>query len=81
MASRLVLSLSQRLSFVHGEEARASVYWLGSRYSISEDQGPSTYSEFQGIAVWAPDLLRNGVRCFMTEVGFDTARSSLVGDS
>lgn len=81
MASHLVLSLSQRLSLVHGEEARASVYWLGSRYSIGEDHGPSTYSEFQGIAVWAPDLLRNGVRCFTTEVGLNEARSSLAGNS
>lgn len=67
-ASSLVLSLTRRLSFIHGEDARASVFWLGSRYGIGGDDTGSRHSGFDGIAIWAPDLLREGVRYFMSEV-------------
>lgn len=44
------------------------MYWLGSRYSTDGTNTGSTISEFEGIAEWAPDLLRDGVRCFTSEV-------------
>jgi hypothetical protein len=65
-ASNLVAKLCQLLPMIRGENARASVYWLGSQYACTEVKGQS--GTFANVAPWAPDLLRCGVKGFLVEV-------------
>jgi len=65
-ASHLVAKLCQLLPLIRGEDARASIYWLGTQHAATQPNDSGSEA-FPNVAVWAPDLLRNGVRGFVTE--------------
>ena len=66
-ASRLVAKLCQVLPLIRGEDARASIFWLGTQHAAVQRHDSSSEAT-RDVAVWAPDLLRNGVKGFVTEV-------------
>jgi hypothetical protein len=72
-ASRLVAKLCQVLPLIRGGDARASIYWLGTQHAAVQHQNSSAKA-FPDVAVWAPDLLRNGVKGFVTEVNLADRR-------
>ncbi len=64
---KLVSKLVRQLDGISNPSARACVFWLAGQYATRQG-GAETSGTFGGLAPWAPDTLRKGVKDFMNEV-------------
>ncbi len=60
----IISRLAQRIDDIRHAQARACVLWLVGQYSASEERGPGP----DGVAQWAPDVLRKAAKTFHQEV-------------
>ena len=72
----IISRLAYRIDDVRNPKARACIIWLVGQYAATE-LGASPSAELQvgpeGIASWAPDVLRKTAKSFMQEVSADSA--------
>lgn len=64
---KLVARLAKQLDGITNARARASVFWLVGQYAASEAESQLGQG-WEGVVVWAPDVLRKGVKGFTQEV-------------
>lgn len=64
---RLVAKLARQLDAITNDNARACVFWLVGQYA-GEEAETSAGQGWEGMASWAPDVLRKGIKGFMVEV-------------
>lgn len=64
--TKLVSRLVRHLPSIRNSSARACIYWLAGQYApVPDDQAKLAESlGFEGVALWAPDALRLGVKSF-----------------
>ncbi|KAF8871773.1 armadillo-type protein [Infundibulicybe gibba] len=60
----IISHLARRIDDIRHAQARACVFWLVGQYSPSAENGVGP----EGIADWAPDVLRKGAKRFSQEV-------------
>ena len=60
----IIAHLARRIDDIKHAQARACVTWLVGQYAADEDDGPGP----EGIADWAPDVLRKLAKSFVSEV-------------
>lgn len=69
-STKLVNRLCQQLPAIRNSNARACIYWLvGQHAAVAESEKDSETHGYPGVALWAPDALRLGVKGFAKEVG------------
>lgn len=61
----IISHLARRIDDIRHAQARACVLWLVGQYSSSEEHSTAP----EGVAEWAPDVLRKATKTFATEVG------------
>ncbi|CAA7267058.1 unnamed protein product [Cyclocybe aegerita] len=59
----IIAHLARRIDDIKHEQARACVVWLVGQYGASDEKGPGP----EGIAEWAPDVLRKLAKSFAQE--------------
>lgn len=64
----IISHLAQRIDDIKHSQARACVLWLVGQYSASEDRASGVAPE--GVAEWAPDVLRRSAKTFAQEVRY-----------
>ncbi|TXT12874.1 hypothetical protein VHUM_01275 [Vanrija humicola] len=63
----LVARLAKQLDNITNPSARASVFWLVGQFA-ADDSADTTFGlKWPGLAPWVPDVLRKGVKSFITE--------------
>ncbi|KAG2036307.1 adaptin N terminal region-domain-containing protein [Suillus americanus] len=70
----IIAQLARRIDDIRHPHARACVLWLVGQYGSV----PGTGTTVEGVADWAPDVLRKAARSFNTEVCFNTLYNSPV---
>lgn len=65
---KLVAKLAGQLDAVTNDNARACVFWLVGQYAGDAVTEGSSGQGWEGMASWAPDVFRKGVKGFMSEV-------------
>jgi AP-3 complex subunit beta len=68
----IIAQLARRIDDIRHPHARACVLWLVGQYG--KVAGPGTTVE--GVADWAPDVLRKAARTFKAEVYFNPPHHS-----
>ncbi|OSX59030.1 hypothetical protein POSPLADRAFT_1151272 [Postia placenta MAD-698-R-SB12] len=65
----IIARLAWRIDEIHHPKARACVLWLVGQYAAVETQenGASLHAGIEGVADWAPDVLRKSVKSFAAE--------------
>ncbi len=63
-ALSIIARLARKIDDIKNAQARACVIWLAGQYAASEESSPGP----EGIAEWAPDLLRKSAKSFGQEV-------------
>lgn len=63
----IIAQLARRIDDIRHAQARACVLWLVGQYSSLDERGGSGP---EGIAEWAPDVLRKMAKTFRQEVGY-----------
>jgi len=61
---KIISLLARRIDDIKHPQARACVLWLVGQYSAA----PGTSTVIEGVADWAPDVLRKFSKSFNTEV-------------
>ena len=73
----IISRLARRLDEIRHPKARACVLWLVGQYAASPETAPGTNGVAhigpEGIAPWAPDVLRKTAKTFGQEVCFISA--------
>lgn len=64
---RLVARLARQLDNISNASARASVFWLVGQFAADDSPDTSMGLKWDGVAPWAPDILRKGVKNFTLE--------------
>lgn len=64
---RLVARLAKQLDNITNASARASVFWLVGQFAADDSPDTTMGLKWDGIAPWAPDILRKGVKSFTSE--------------
>ncbi|EGN98995.1 hypothetical protein SERLA73DRAFT_168569 [Serpula lacrymans var. lacrymans S7.3] len=59
----IISSLAGKIDDVRHPQAKACVIWLVGQYCVTQESG----TFFEGIADWAPDVLRKSARSFSSE--------------
>ena len=71
----IISRLARRLDEIRHPKARACVIWLVGQYAASpatpQDVNGSTHAGPEGVAPWAPDVLRKSAKSFAQEVCTD----------
>lgn len=67
-ALAIIAQLAQRIVDIKHSEARACVLWLVGQYAESGAQSQGASDGIDGIAAWAPDVLRQAAKVFHQEV-------------
>lgn len=67
----IISHLARRVDDIRHSQARGCVLWLVGQYSEAEtkESGSEIDGSPEGIAEWAPDVLRKTARTFIQEVG------------
>jgi hypothetical protein len=60
----IISHLARKIDDIRHPQARACVLWLVGQYAGTENAGAGG----EGVAEWAPDVLRKGAKGFMQEV-------------
>lgn len=60
----IIAYLAQRVDDIKHAQARSCIIWLIGQYASSRD----VERDPEGIATWAPDVLRKSARSFVQEV-------------
>jgi hypothetical protein len=60
----IISRLARKIDDIRHPQARACVLWLVGQYCASEEKGKGP----EGVAEWAPDVLRKGAKTFSQEV-------------
>lgn len=60
----IISRLAQRIDDIRHAQARACVFWLVGQYAFSDGTGLGP----EGMAEWAPDVLRKAAKGFGKEV-------------
>ncbi|KAG2145245.1 adaptin N terminal region-domain-containing protein [Suillus clintonianus] len=68
----IIAQLARRIDDIRHPHARACVLWLVGQYGSV----PGTGTTVEGVADWAPDVLRKAAKSFNTEVCFNPPRNS-----
>lgn len=71
---KIISHLAQKIDDIRHAQARACVLWLAGQYSAS-DVPVSDSSRPEGVAEWAPDVLRKAAKGFGNEVPLSTSSS------
>ncbi len=61
----IISQLARKIDGIRHPQARACVVWLVGQYAASEEGTPS---RLEGVADWAPDVLRKMAKTFSQEV-------------
>lgn len=64
---KLVARLAKALDGITNPSARASVFWLVGQFAASDAKLEHGFG-WEGVAAWAPDVLRRGIKSFVNEV-------------
>jgi len=60
----IISHLARKIDDIRHAQARACVLWLVGQYSALQEQGAGP----EGVAEWAPDVLRKAAKTFSQEV-------------
>ncbi|KZT73489.1 hypothetical protein DAEQUDRAFT_754362 [Daedalea quercina L-15889] len=63
----IIARLAWRIDEIRHPKARACVLWLVGQYAPSDVQANGAGKGFEGIAEWAPDVLRKSVKTFVEQ--------------
>lgn len=64
----IIARLAWRIDEIRHPKARACVLWLVGQYAPGDAQVRGTGKGIEGIAEWAPDVLRKSIKSFMEQV-------------
>ena len=64
----IIARLAWRIDEIRHPKARACVLWLVGQYAPSDVQANGAGKGIEGIADWAPDVLRKSVKTFIEQV-------------